>query len=992
MDQRRILSEPEWVELKKSHNKTCAGCGRHDWCSVGALPETGEEVFLCKRDPEPTDENRSFSYGAFLADGTKLPGTVLDYRLGRVKDLPDNWIPPPPKPKVRPPAKASAEDLDVVYRWLIHKRQPATGNEGAARELESRGLDPSGYGVGPSEEFILKALGTAAVAEHGEKLLRKIPGFYRGEDGGRWQLAWCCDGILIPCRDIEGRIVALKVRMPDGRKFYLSSAKHGGPGPGAPVHVPKFPRPEHDGYQTIRLTEGELKADEATMRSGILTISSPGVSSWSAALKIIRQLVPKETRVILAYDVDTEDNAHVAAATAKAANGIFGAGYHLDVETWDIAHGKGIDDLLRAGKQPTLLPWPAARDHVRGLLEDAGITNIPEHLQLKDAPEAESVPEVMPIMVTPYKFGEDHQTYLLTGDDDNPEKPIANFVPQVTREIEIRDADNPSAVRRVYAVSLASRSAQGTTLELTAEEYRGADSAWLSRLPGAMKITDARRSTRDYLLGAMWNLGYTAETVHDVQYRHTGWVRHDGQDVFVGPQVSIGPTGPVEGVRLSEDAASIQTLAEMDLRTDAPARTEDAWKLLSVADPVTAATGLGWVFRSLLDRQAAPLWVAGQQQSGKTFLVMTLLGFVGHRGLSTGGTDASSTLVGVSNLMDTRRHMPTFVDDVWKVGQKQRQDRTVLADQIMRAQYDGTFAAKGNRDGTLRKNTPRARGSLVVTAETPPPNDGPGGASLRSRTLVLNVRPGMIDCKGPESLESIQDELRVTGRLAAVGASFIQWVARQRGALLEESRVWTRAWMEANGASIRDARTAMAVADAAFGLELLARWTEEMGGTPPPGTDGLMAQALQICAEDSAASQAEASPAEGFRRVMASALMSGVFRMGGQGGAELMAENYAAWGIGRCDDKTNLTHGYAVNHDTHGQVLFFPGDFGIVESKLEEHARRAGMGLPARGRLLRSMLEDGGLLVTDRGRKTATVKINGKSIRGTMVLWGSDSF
>jgi hypothetical protein len=44
--------------------------------------------------------------------------------------------------------------------------------------------------------------------------------------------------------------------------------------------------------EVIRMTEGELKADVATVLTGILTLSIPGVSAWRAVIRVLEQLQP----------------------------------------------------------------------------------------------------------------------------------------------------------------------------------------------------------------------------------------------------------------------------------------------------------------------------------------------------------------------------------------------------------------------------------------------------------------------------------------------------------------------------------------------------------------------------------------------------------------------------------------------------------------------------------------------------------------------------
>src|SRR5207245_1887547 len=111
---------------------------------------------------------------------------------------------------------------------------------------------------------------------------------------------------------------------------------HGGPGPGAPVHVPLH---AFSTEAPVRITEGELKADVATVLSGVLTIAMPGVSVWRQALPALQDL--QATRVLLAFDADWRTNPHVAQALGHAASALVEAGYEVQVEDWEPTRGKG---------------------------------------------------------------------------------------------------------------------------------------------------------------------------------------------------------------------------------------------------------------------------------------------------------------------------------------------------------------------------------------------------------------------------------------------------------------------------------------------------------------------------------------------------------------------------------------------------------------------------------------------------------------------------
>jgi hypothetical protein len=249
---------------------------------------------------------------------------------------------------------AAPATLDYIYQGLLATLPLSPAHHQA---LQQRGLVDSEirrrqYGTLPLQ-------GRAALAKRmvdwgGANACAQVPGFYVAERNGRrwWSLAGAA-GLLIPVRDRDGHIVALKVRADDpgdGPKYTtISSTKHGGPSPGAPVHIP------HHGSlrgETIRLTEGELKADVASALSGMLTVSIPGVTMWRKVLPVFEALQPRQ--ILLAFDADWRTNPHVAHALGQAAFALVKAGYEVQVEVWDPALGKGIDDLLSAGYPPTV--------------------------------------------------------------------------------------------------------------------------------------------------------------------------------------------------------------------------------------------------------------------------------------------------------------------------------------------------------------------------------------------------------------------------------------------------------------------------------------------------------------------------------------------------------------------------------------------------------------------------------------------------------------
>jgi len=252
---------------------------------------------------------------------------------------------PPPLVELHP--RADVATLDAVHRRVLASLRL---NEAHRNQLQRRGLDDTTIAANDYRSLLVEgraSLAASLVEAFGADVAASIPGLYskQGKRGAFWSLAGAA-GLLIPCRDVDGRIVALKVRRDDagdGPKYlYLSSSKHGGASALAAVHVPSSVRGP---CCEVRVTEGELKSDVATALSGLATISIPGVGTWRKAFDVLRALQCNTVRV--AFDSDAQTNPTVARAQLAFVRALRADGFRVRLETWDCAH-KGIDDFLAA--------------------------------------------------------------------------------------------------------------------------------------------------------------------------------------------------------------------------------------------------------------------------------------------------------------------------------------------------------------------------------------------------------------------------------------------------------------------------------------------------------------------------------------------------------------------------------------------------------------------------------------------------------------------
>ena len=262
---------------------------------------------------------------------------------------------------------ADADTLDRAYRIVLDR---LTLSQRHREDLRRRGL---------SESFIQLAqyrtlpegqgdtITGALLDELGEEA-RKVPGVHPVE---RRFVAY--PGLIIPVRDARTRIVALRVRKDEGdpRYSFVSSASvEPGPGPGAPAHVPVIrPTPAKrkdmtpgdvvEYHPTVRVTEGELKADVATALSiereepSLLTIGLNGPSAFEAAVPALKAL--ETETVIVALDSDAREKRSVAAALRRTVDGLRESEFAVELETWAGGRdgAKGIDDAILANFEIT---------------------------------------------------------------------------------------------------------------------------------------------------------------------------------------------------------------------------------------------------------------------------------------------------------------------------------------------------------------------------------------------------------------------------------------------------------------------------------------------------------------------------------------------------------------------------------------------------------------------------------------------------------------
>ena len=367
-----ISNEPTWSQTRRG--SPCPICGREGWCSVS----TDGRFVNCKRETthpvygngkQKRDKNGE-DYCVFTLERNVASNEFIHARLSHETNG----------------DCASLEVLHEVYSALL-QQLPLSANHREA--LRRRGLNK------PDQWIINRGYRTLPMkgrAEAVQGLLRSgfeesklsgVPGVIvksNQTNDKYWTIAGPC-GLIIPVwsrHNDQSLIVAMMVRRDDdtGAKYsYLTSngkdfktkKPRNGASPGSPIHVP--PALIKD-CSVIRITEGVLKADIATFLTRMLTIGLPGVGAWQRGVEAALSLGATTVRV--AYDADARTNWRVALHLQALVSYLRRKGIPVQLEVWDPAEGKGIDDVLVAGgKSIQILTEPSAVDRELGVIVEA---------------------------------------------------------------------------------------------------------------------------------------------------------------------------------------------------------------------------------------------------------------------------------------------------------------------------------------------------------------------------------------------------------------------------------------------------------------------------------------------------------------------------------------------------------------------------------------------------------------------------------------------
>ncbi|HEY0714562.1 MAG TPA: toprim domain-containing protein, partial [Polyangia bacterium] len=490
------------------------------------------------------------------------------------------------------------------------------------------------------------------------------------------------------------------------------------------------------------------------------------------------------------------------------------------------ARGKDANDALRAGW--TRADFERAIDAAGPSTSETIAPTSPREARRDsaDGPAEQDEEESSDSSSRRYQVIDGRMCYLRTDRKGNDiVETLANFDARVDEEITF---DDGAETRREFRISgkLASGD-QLASARVNAADFGGL--AWVTREWGIRAVVSAGTGTRDHLRTAIQHL--STPTSRRI-FRHTGWIDHEGDKVFLYQGGAIGAEGIEVDIPRPLDRFTLP--AKVDDVRDAM-----SWSLrfLRCGPPEVTIPLLAAVYVAPISTVLNPdvsVWLHGRSGSLKSTLSALCQAHFGDFDRKTLSGSWTSTENSLEQRLFILADVLSVIDDYAPQSDPRTQkdlDRRVQ--RILR--NVGNRASRGRLGADLNHRPERPpRGFLLCNGEDIPP-----GLSILARLVPVEVERHALKI---DEISALQAHVQ---RLRHAMAGYITWLRPQMGAparFLRE-RDTLRDQLQSPGVHLRQPE---AIATLLLGLELALAFAEEVGATDHFASAQLRAQAREV--------------------------------------------------------------------------------------------------------------------------------------------------
>jgi hypothetical protein len=356
-----------------------------------------------------------------------------------------------------------------------------------------------------------------------------------------------------------------------------------------------------------------------------------------------------------------------------------------------------------------------------------------------------------------------------------------------------------------------------------------------------------------------------------LRHIHTGWIKHEGVDVYLDGAGAIGANGRVDGIDVAlPPQFEHYGLEEPANPGDLVVAVRASLAITEVAPLQFSVPTLATPFQAPIEQPPDSLFGEGLTGSFKSCLTALALQHFGRQLDYQHLTESfASTLNALREVAYKAKDMLIVVDDYSRPPDHYRAaELDEKANALFRGIANRAGRSRASRDGSLRAGHP-PRATVIASGTQLPPAD-----DVQARLTVLHIHRDLIDQKALTRSQRDGAE----GRFAQAMFGFVQWLARDRQVRLDHyHRRLTELTTKFQDQSAHP-RTAPAMAAKMATMELFIEFACEAGAlNDQQATDweGRFMAALLKVSDAQVPDASLTEPAERFVYLLRDALAAG---------------------------------------------------------------------------------------------------------------------